>query len=236
MNIMKQFISIVIIISITTTCSVSQTIFVGWGPVHSHTKQTEKLVNGKDAFFYSYNQKILGFEYLCKNFSSIVSFSKYKVVTDMRVADRYYVGYYGTDVTRLDIGLSYNLIKPHKFFFVKPFFAAGLQFARHRADIWGEQIHIYGPNYFQTEYPTSRGRNNFQIVPGLGVKAGVKFLKRMEFGVCIQGVYGYKQFQELSFKYTYKNELTERTAKFQSNGTGLYSSFFLGVSLKKYNK
>lgn len=114
--------------------------------------------------------------------------------------------------------------------------AAGLQFAKYEADIWGEQVHIYGPDYYQTAYPTSQGRSNFQVVPGLGLRMGIKFLRRMEFGVCIQGVYGYKKFQELTFKYTYRDELNERTAIFESNGTGLYSSLFLGVNLKKLER
>lgn len=233
MNIPKRIVVGLLFVSFTASKSVAQSVFIGWGPVHSHTKQAERLVNGKDAFFYGYTQKLVGFEYPYKNFSGLFSISNYPVSTLIRVKADEYSGYVGTRITRLDLGVSYNVIKPNKLLFIKPFVAAGLQFAKYEADIWGEQVHIYGPDYFQTEYPTSQGRSNFQVVPGLGVRMGIKFLKRMEFGVCIQGVYGYKRFQELTFKYNYRDELTERTAKFESNGTGLYSCFFLGVNLKK---
>lgn len=233
MNIPKRIAVGLLFVSFTASKSVAQSVFIGWGPVHSHTKQTQRLVNSKDAWSYVYTQIPIGVEVPLKRFSGLLSLTSFNVLTDMRVGYRYYSGYAGTRITRVDLGVSYNLIKPNKLLFIKPFFAAGLQFAKYEADIWGEQVHIYGPDYFQTEYPTSQGRSNFQVVPGLGVRMGIKFLKRMEFGVCIQGVYGYKRFQELTFKYNYRDELTERTAKFESNGTGLYSNFFLGINLKK---
>ena len=233
----KLILAYLILFTFSVQRSQSQTLFLGWGPVHSHTKQTQRLVNGKDAWSYGYTQIPIGVEYPLNRFSALLSLSTFNVLTDMRVGYRYYAGYAGTKITRVDLGVTYNIFKPNKLLFIKPFMAIGLQFAKYQADIWGEQVRVYGPDYFQTDYPTSHGHSNFQVVPSLGIKMGIKFLKRMEFGVCIQGVYGYKQFQELTFKYTYKDDpLTERVAKFVSNGTGLYSSFFLGVNFKKYKK
>lgn len=221
-------------ICVANICN-AQTIFAGWGPIHAHTRQTEKLVNSRDAFFYDYTQQPIGFEYRYKAFSGMFSISKFSVSTLMRIRSTHYDGYAGSKITRYDLALSYNLLYKSKRFFIKPMIGAGLQVARHYYDIWGELVNIHGPDYFQTQYPTSEGWDNTQIVPLIGARLGVKFLRRMEFGLNMQGVFGFKSFEKLTLVYTYRNDPTIRTAKFESNGTGLYSCLFLGVNLKKFN-
>lgn len=61
-------------------------------------------MNSKDAFFYGYTQKVIGFEYPYKNFSGLFSISNYPASTLIRVNADYLVGFTGAKITRVDLG------------------------------------------------------------------------------------------------------------------------------------
>jgi len=210
--------------------SFSQTLFIGWGPVREYTSQQNRMINSKDYFFSSHTQKLLGFEYPKEKWSLLLSIATYDFSTMMRLSDSWFQGF-DAKITRGDIGLTYNLLKTKNRLFIKPFVVLGLQYTKKQGGYWGEPSPVMGPDYFETEAPISVGRNNFQLVPSLGLRVGVKFLKRLEFGASVQGVYGTKAFNRLYFRYYYKDDPgTNRIAIFEGKGTGIVTGLFLGVN------
>ncbi len=227
-------IRITILLLLITYYGHAQTLFVGYGTATLLTNQSERLVNSKDNFSLSSMQYIIGFEYKHKRLSFLGSLSAFDASTLMRINKYHREGFAGIHVRRTDIGVGYRLLKPTKKLFLKPFVMIGIQETRYFGDLWGEQVRINGPDYFINKIPTSEGYNISQVVPSAGVRFGVKIKKRVQVGLCFQGVYGFRTFQRINFYYTYKGDPnTPRRAVFESRGTGLFSSLFLGVDLWK---
>ncbi len=222
------------LITIKTNC-ISQVKFnIGWGSVTAYTQQSVKLINGKNDLSFSGPQWVFGIEYQRKRISFFGSYSQYDGATTMRISRISKIGFMGSALRRYDIGINYNLLKPHKRFFVKPILAIGLQKSQYRSDLWGEQLNINGPEYYQNKPATSEHSEFTQLVPSLGIQGGIKIAKRIEVGLRMQAVYGFRTYQKITLHYTYKDDpLTDRVAIFDSRGTGIFSSLYLAINLSK---
>lgn len=75
--------------------------------------------------------------------------------------------------------------------------------------------------------------NITQIVPLIGIKTGFTFLQNLDLSLSINCLYGFKSFQKMFFKYTYKG-VEQPTAIFEARGTGIYTS--IGVGYRFFNK
>lgn len=227
----------ILIITLKVSC-IAQTFSFGLGPVHTYTNQTKPLVNGVNRLHYAYIQKRFGCSsILFKSLDFNIAISNYDILTLMPLSSYGGQGFTGARITRFDVGLSYNLLKSSNHVYVKPSFSVGHQYARKLGDLWAEQFRVYGPDYYQTKLPISEGKSNFQLVPVIGINIGIKFLKRIEAGILIQGIYGYRTFQSFEFYYYYKDSpAIERTARFESRGTGINSALYLGVNIANKNK
>ncbi len=224
---------ITILLSFIVFTSQSQTIYVGYGTATLLTNQSVRLLNAKNDFSLSDMQRVIGFEYRHKQMCYLFSLSAFNAGTTMRLSSIHKNGFAGSHVRRVDIGVGYNLFKPHKKLFIKPFVMLGLQTSRRFGDIASGYLKVMGPDYFEIN-ATSEGIDMKQLVPSLGVRMGVKIKKQIQVGLCFQGVYGFKTFQRIFFDYTYKDDpFTERRAVFDTRGTGLYSSLFIGIDLWK---
>lgn len=236
-NIIKVFSVTIVIIVIRTSCK-AQTISFGIGPVHTYTNQTKPLIKGINYLYYSYVQKWFGFHSnIYRTIDLNIALANYDILTRMPVDKYIGKGFTGARITRLDVGLSYNILKSTNRAYIKPSFVIGHQYARKIADLWSEQFRVFGPDYYQTKLPVSEGKSNFQLVPVVGINIGIKFLKRIEAGILIQGIYGYRTFQSFEFYYYHKDSpAIERTARFESRGTGINSALYLGVNIANKSK
>ncbi|MDV7401201.1 hypothetical protein RZS08_57825, partial [Arthrospira platensis SPKY1] len=92
-----------------------------------------------------------------------------------------------------------------------------------------------GPEYFELEPIRIEKLNTTQLVPSLGLKTGILLWKQIELGLSVQGVLGFKSYQNMYFKYYYKG-VTQETAIFQGKGTGLYTALNIGYRFVKPKK
>jgi hypothetical protein len=83
------------------------------------------------------------------------------------------------------------------------------------------------PDYFQLAPIVAEAYNTAQVVPIVGFKTGVVIRRRIEVGLNVQGVYGFKSCQDMLFDYSYKVKAQE-TAVFESKGTGVFAAFSIG--------
>lgn len=108
-----------------------QTLNIGFGPIYTLTNQSVRMINSKDDFQNTDYHFVFSYEqYLkCKKISIIAQFSKYEGHTWIKfykgsvIAPDGFptlgVGYSGVNNSRIDILLSYNLINPYKYFYLK---------------------------------------------------------------------------------------------------------------------
>jgi len=232
----KFYVLFLLIIVLPCASSAQMQVFGGWGTATGYTQQSQKMIYSKNDLSLSSMQNYFGLEYQKKRMSFIGAFSFFKGTTMMRISRDHRDGYNGADVTRFDLGCTYNILKMHKKIFIKPFVMLGVQYSKETAVLWGEAVRIFGPDYYQAEIPYSEGYDTTQIVPSLGVRTGVKLYKRLSIGLNIQGVYAFKTYQKIFFNYTYKNDPTVRTAVFDSRGTGLFSTLFLSFDVSNLGK
>jgi len=230
-SIIIKFYLIVIVLTNTMISYGQVKIYGGWGTATGYTQQSRKMIYSKNDLSLSGMQSHFGLEYQKNRLSYLGSISFYPGTTTMRLSNIYGSGYTGADITRFDLGCAYNVLKKHKKIYIKPFVMIGIQHSKKTFDLWREQVRIYGPDYYQTSLPDSEGYDITQIVPSLGVRAGIKISKRLDVGLNIQGVYAFKTYQKIIFYYTYKDDPTERTAVFDSRGTGIFSSVFLSFDI-----
>ena len=107
--------------------------------------------------------------------------------------------------------------------------------AQEQVEIYSESLPINGPNYFELEPISADPRNTMQIVPSLGLHTGFVFWKRLDIGLSFQGVYGYKPYQKMYFKYQYKG-ISQPSAEYEATGTGLFVTFGIGYRFAKWIK
>jgi hypothetical protein len=145
------------------------------------------------------------------------------------------VGYSGVIINRFDLGLSYNLLHNHSIIYFKPLLNIGIQISKSDGSEYGAFERQNGPEYIELEPISAQTFNNSQIVPSIGFKTGIVLWKRIELGLTVQGVLGFKSYQNMYFKYSYKG-VPQETAVFEANGTGIYTTLSIGYRFVKQGK
>jgi hypothetical protein len=215
----------------------AQTISIGAGQAHQLTEQSERLVNGKNVIQYSGIYKLLKLSYPINNYDLILEMSNFKGITGFSIggANNFTFGFTGTKINKITLGASIHLLKRSKKNYLKPHFLISAQNNKKIADLWGDQININGPDYFQIGTPYSIGKNCNSIVYALGFEIGRRiYNSRFKIGLKIDGTIGTKSYQKIIFNYTYRNEPNiKRRAIFESKGTGIFGLFVLQYDLKR---
>lgn len=234
---------LVLLLSSQTKVS-SQSLSIGFGPVFTHTNQRVKMVDSREDFMNTSAQWVLSYEHFMKgsSVSFLVEVSKYEGATWMRFNEGSYIGqdglptlgrgFSGVIVSRLDFMVSYNLLPSFRKYYIKPFAGFGLQRSRDLNYEFGNFEWISGPDYFQLTPIVAKAYNTLQIVPALGFKTGVAIRHRIDVGLTVRGVYGFKSYQDLFFEYSYKG-IPQEMAVFESKGTGVFVALSLGYRFKK---
>jgi hypothetical protein len=235
---------------ITFFCIISngQTISFGYGPIYTHTNQKVKMVNSKEDFQNTDDQFDISYEHFIKNsrFSILASYSTFDGYTWIKFREGSVIapdgfpvigdGFSGTTLHRFDFGISYNLIPEKYKFYLKPLILFGIQKSIPKdVEIYSELFKVDGPEYFELEPISAEQFNTTQIVPSIGFKTGVVLWKRIELGLTVQGVLGFKSYQNMYFKYSYKG-VPQETAIFEANGTGVYTALSIGYRFVKQGK
>ncbi|MBK8622838.1 MAG: hypothetical protein IPN79_14055 [Saprospiraceae bacterium] len=225
----------------------SQSISIGYGPIFTHTNQKVKMVNSEEDFQNTDYQFLINYEHFIKNskFSILGSYSSFDGHTWIKfregsvIAPDGYptlgVGYSGVDINRIDLGMSYNLFQNHGKIFFKSFFTIGIQISKSDGSEYGAFERQNGPEYIELEPISAQTFNNSQIIPSIGFKTGIVLWKRIELGLTVQGVLGFKSYQNMYFKYSYKG-VPQETAVFEANGTGIYTALSIGYRIVKQGK
>lgn len=236
-----------ILITIISIIGKGQAITIGYGPIFTHTNQKVKMINSEEDFQNTDYQVTINYEHYFKNsnFSVLGSYSTFDGHTWIKFREGSViapdgfptlgVGYSGVNINRFDLSLSYNLLHNHSIIYFKPFFTIGIQISKSDGSEYGAFERQNGPEYIELEPISAQTFNNSQIVPSLGFKTGVVLWKRIEIGLTIQGVLGFKSYQNMYFKYSYKGVLQE-TAVFEANGTGIYTAFSIGYRFVNQDK
>lgn len=225
---------------------IGQTLNIGFGPIYTLTNQSVRMINSKEDFQNTDYHFVFSYEqYLkTKKISIIAQFSQYEGHTWIKfnkgsvIAPDGFptlgVGYSGVNNSRMDILFSYNLINPCKYFYLKPTLGIGLQTSRGNGSEYGAFERQNGPDYVELEPITASTMNVTQIVPILGIKTGFTVFQNLEIFLSINCLYGFKSFQKMYFKYTYKG-VQQPTAIFEARGTGIYTSIGVGYRFFKEN-
>src|SRR5690606_23488849 len=226
----------------------SQSISLGYGPIYTHTNQKVKMVHSEEDFQNTDDQITIHYEHFIKNsgLSILGSYSTFDGHTWIKfragsviAPDGFPVigdGFSGTTLHRFDFGVAYNIIPPKYSFYLKQLLLAGIQKSiRKDVEIYSEIFEIYGPEYVQSEFVTAEHFNTTQIVPSLGIKTGVVLWKRIELGLTVQGVLGFKSYQNMYFKYSYKG-VPQETAVFEAKGTGIYTALSIRYRFVRLSK
>jgi len=222
----------------------AQTISIGGTAIYTLTRQKVKMINSKNDFQNTDDAISISYEHYLnsKQFSFFASYIKFKGYTfikfregsviDISGVSVVGIGYSGVDVSRYDLGMNYNLISNKRKFYLKPFIALGLQVAKMNDTQFWDIDRPNGPEYFQIEDMEVDKLNTTQIVPSLGLKTGFIFWKRLDLGLSIHGIYGFKSYQNMYFHYSYKGN-PQKTAVFEATGTGLFCSLNIGFRFVK---
>ncbi len=134
----------------------------------------------------------------------------------------------GVDVHKFIIGVNYNLLNPKSKCFLVPSIGIGvLQSKENGWEFLQRDDHVNGPDYVQTEPIRGEPLKTTQVIPTIGLKTGIVFWKRLEFGLDIQGVYAFKSYQNMYLDYEYLGE-PQPTAVYETTGTGIFTAIFLG--------
>ena len=241
-------VTLIVVLSLFTIKStvVAQTISGGFGPVFTHSNQRIKMVNSREDFMNTAYQWSVSYEHAFKRFerlSLITSASSFEGVTfiifeegsvDGGFGGGYLlgVGFSGVDIVRIDFQLARDLFSLHRRIYLRPMIGIGLQVSKSQNIMFYNIADIQGPDYFQIADITTEAFNTVQFVPVAGLKTGVLLWRRIELGVSIQGVVGFRSYQDLYFPYSYRGEVQE-TAVFESKGTGIFATLNLGYRLVK---
>lgn len=223
----------------------SQALSLGFGPVFTHTNQRVKMVNSKEDFMNTSAQWMISYEHTLRKqqgLSVSVTASAYEGATWMRFSEGSYIGsdgfptlgrgFSGVSITRIDFVFHYNILVKSRIVYLKPNIGLGIQFSKDLGYEFGNFEQINGPDYFQLAPIVAEAYNTVQVVPILGFKTGVVIRRRIEVGLNVQGVYGFKSYQDMFFDYSYKGEAQE-TAIFESKGTGVFAALSIGYRFKK---
>ncbi|MBK9632322.1 MAG: hypothetical protein IPO62_14890 [Saprospiraceae bacterium] len=215
----------------------AQSLSIGAGPIFTLTKQEVKLVKGKSNFENTGFSKNLSYEHLLnlKNSYALFTAAFFKGESWIKfkegsVSSFDGLGFRGTDIQRFSIGFGFAPFGIEKSYYLKSFLTIGCQFSKTLGhEFFGSQGQIQGPDYFEIEPVTAEAYNTFQLFPSLGIKTGLLIYKIIDIGITIQGVYGFKPYQKIYFKYNYKG-IPQETAIFASDGTGLFIDLGIGIN------
>lgn len=224
----------------------AQAVSIGGTAIYTLTNQKVKMIDSENDFQNTDDAISLSYEHFInsKPYSFFASYIRFKGYTFIKFREGSVLeyggvplignGFSGVNVSRYDIGMNYNLISNKRKFYIKPFIAFGLQVSKStNFEYWNDDYDKpNGPEYFQTADMEVDKLNTTQIVPSLGIKTGFIFWKRLDLGLSIQGVYGFKSYQNMYFHYSYKG-IPQETAVFQATGTGLFCSLNLGFRFVK---
>jgi hypothetical protein len=202
--------------------------------------------NGPDGTDDSY---VFSYEHFIKNkkYSIISSYTKFNGCTLIYFEKDGWIGRDGTAISgygfcggvkihRFDIGITYNLFKQHKKFFLKPCAFLGIQKSiTTGVTFWRDGEPVNGPNYFELEPMNAESRNTTQLVPSIGFRTGFVFWKRLEIGLGFQAVHAFKTYQVQTLNYQYKG-VVQPTAIYKATGTGLFVSLGIGYRFAKLIK
>jgi len=237
---------VLILIFLIQFKSNTQTIHIGATSIWTLTNQKVRMVNSTDDFSSNGLVGIFSYEQILKNqklslFATYFGFRGYTWIKyrEGSVWDSGGVGFVvgdghgGVDVRRYDIGVSYNLLNPKKKFYIKPYFALGLQTSKINGREFGANFFkANGPEYFELEPIRVESFNTTQLVPTVGLKTGFILWKRIDIDYTILATYGYKSYQNMYYKYAYKG-VPQEEAIFQGKGTGMFFSLNIGYRIFK---
>jgi len=223
----------------------SQTISFGFGPNYTLTNQKKPMVGGVNYFDNTDYSFKISIEHALSSpkwslFGDFTQYDGYTFITfeegSVLAPDGFPVigdGFNGVNVYRFDLGCSYNLIDQNRKFYLKPFLSLGIQISKRNGwEFYSELFQINGPDYFELEPIWIDSYNTTQLVPSMGFRMGIVFLKRMELTLMVKGVYGFQSFQDMYFKYSYKG-VQQEIAVFEATGTGIFTSLSIGYRFKK---
>ncbi|HRO09099.1 MAG TPA: hypothetical protein PK047_09545 [Saprospiraceae bacterium] len=240
MKLLKSIFFITILCNIANTQSIS----IGYGPIFTHTNQKVKMVNSEEDFQNTDDQLLINYEHFIKNtkFSVLGCYSSFNGHTWIKFREGSViapdgfptigVGYSGVKISRFELGTYYSIFSK-KAFYLKPLITIGLQLSTPDNTEYGAFERQNGPEYFELEPISAKQFNTTQVVPSLGLKTGITLWKHIDLGLTIQGVLGFKSFQNMYFKYTYKG-VPQETAVFEAKGTGIYTAFSIGYRFIKH--
>ena len=231
----------ILIIFIIRVCSLNGQIFtIEFGPTYYGQKSQSKMhpdIIGKrianDDYFYKLQYQHI----INKKIFLSGSYSKYPISTFFRFYKENEggsVGWNGTNVTRLDISLMYNVLTKSKFI-IQPYIGLGFQTSKpDGSEIIGNEIPdgIKPDNFELLGSIESAANSNTQIVPVIGFKFGYAFWGRLELFFDIHQVFGHKVIQELRMSYKYKG-VEQPQAISYSDGTGRFYALGLGYRFVK---
>jgi len=245
-SIFKKTISVLGFLSIVGV-GYCQELMMSFGPTFTTTEQIIPIVNGGMGDTNTDYMFSISYEhfFIKKPFSLFASFVRFDGYTFMFFDEGGFIsygneivgiGFSGVKVNRFDMGINYRLINRKKKFYLSPFIAMGVQISRKTGvEIYSELTPVNGPNYFELEPISADPRNTTQIVPSLGFRTGFIFWKRLNVGLCFQGVYAYKAYQKMYLKYEYKG-VEQPTAEYEATGTGLFVTLGVGYRFAKLIK
>ena len=223
----------------------AQTFSVGITSVWTHTNQVVKMVHSEEDFQNTDYCLSLCYEQVLKNKRYVLfgNFSRFSGNTWIKFSEGSVIapdgfpvvgdGFSGVNVTRLDFGIQYNLLKVKDRFYLRPFLGLGIQISRKTGDeIWAEYLKTAGPDYAELEPVTAEPLNTVQVVPTLGFKTGIALWRRLDLSFTVQGVYGFKSYQNMFYKYASRG-VPQETAVFEATGTGMFYTLGIGYRFRK---
>lgn len=245
---MKNILVIICTISSVVNAG-TQSITASYLRIISKSTIVVPVVNGGNGSDGIENSFGFSYEHFIKNtrYSILSSYSKFSGCTLIYFEEGGWIGRDGGTISaagfcggvkvhRLDVGISYNLLKVEKIFYLKPCLFVGLQKSvKTGVSFWADGEPINGPNYFELEPMSAEPRNTTQVVPSLGFRTGFVFWKRLDLGLGVQGVYAFRPYQKMYLKYQYKG-IPQPMAEYESTGTGLFVTLGIGYRFAKLIK
>lgn len=239
----RKIITGIFVFCLVSSIGFAQTLSIGFGLNYTLTHQKKPMVKGMDYFDNTDNSFKFSYEHSLrlKKWSIFGTYTKYEGYTFISFKEGSVItpdgfplignGFNGVNVSRIDLGVFWHTFKKKKFF-LKTSISIGLQVSKTNGSEIANLITIDGPDYFELEPIWVKPHNTKQIVPSIGVKMGYVFWKRLELSLQIQGVYGFKSFQNMYFNYSYKG-VPQEIAVFEATGTGVFTSLSIGYRFKK---
>jgi hypothetical protein len=231
-NMFRNFRLIVMLVGCVVICLKvqAQTFSVGFTSVWTHTNQVVKMVHSEEDFQNTDYCLSLCYEQVLKNKQYVLfgSFSRFSGNTWIKFSEGSVIAPDG-----FPVGVQYNLLSAKKRFYLRPFLGFGIQISRKTGDeIWAEYLKTAGPDYAELEPVTAEPLNTVQVVPTLGFKTGIALWRRLDLSFTVQGVYGFKSYQNMFYKYAYRG-VPQETAVFEATGTGMFYTLGIGYRFRK---